>query len=167
MKTDTQRTDQTARSPVEVRCAVIGLGRIGFSLEDDERREKPCTHTGAILADGTCTLVGGCDTEAAARDAYKQRFNVPVYDSPDDLLRDTRPHIVCIATYPDSHCELVEAAVRHNVPVAVCEKPLAHRLRDGRRIASLHQSGRIRVLTNHERRYSGDYLAARTAIRWT
>jgi hypothetical protein len=34
----------------KISVAIVGLGRIGSLLEEDPRREKPCTHAGAIAA---------------------------------------------------------------------------------------------------------------------
>lgn len=152
--------------PSTVDCAIVGLGRIGSLLEDDELREKPSTHAGAIVADPHCRLVGGCDTSEGRREAFRERWGCEaVYRSVEELLRETRPDILCIATHPDSHLQMVRAAVHARVSVAVCEKPLAHRLADAARIADLHRRGRITILTNHERRYSADYLAARERVR--
>jgi hypothetical protein len=36
----------------KIPAAIIGLGRIASLLEKDGRREKPCTHAGAIAAGG-------------------------------------------------------------------------------------------------------------------
>lgn len=148
----------------QIPCAVVGLGRIGSTLEEDALREKPCTHAGAIAANSECRLVAGCDIDENARDSFNARYEVSIYESVETMLSTHSIEILCIATYPDSHRPMVEAAARAGIPVAVCEKPLANTLRDGKRIASLHRRGAIRVLTNHERRYSQDYLDARAAV---
>jgi len=149
-----------------IRCAVVGLGRIGSLLEDDELREKPATHAGAIAANPDCELVGGCDIDENRRIAFRERWNChAIYPHVEELIADTRPDVLCIATHPDSHYRMVRAATLGGATVAVCEKPLAHRLGAAKRIARLHRSGRITVITNHERRYSADYLAVRDCIR--
>jgi predicted dehydrogenase len=48
--------------------------------------------------------------------------------------------------------------------VVVAEKPLADTLRNARRIAALHRQGKLRILTNHERRYSADYIRAKAIL---
>jgi predicted dehydrogenase len=149
-----------------VRCAIVGLGRIGSLLEDDELREKPATHAGAIDANPECSLVGGCDIEASRRDAFRERWSCEnVYSSVEDLLSATDPDILCIATHPDSHLRMVRAAARAGVGVTVCEKPLAHNMREAKAIAHLHRSAKTTVITNHERRYSADYLAVRDLVK--
>ncbi|MCL1818862.1 MAG: Gfo/Idh/MocA family oxidoreductase [Spirochaetaceae bacterium] len=148
-----------------LRCAVVGLGRIGSILEDDALREKPCTHAGAIAALPGCVLAGGADTDAARRSLFAQRWNCPsVYADARQMLRELKPDILCIATHPDSHLKYVQLAADHGVPLAVCEKPLADSLAAAGKIAALHKAGKIKVLTNHERRYSADYVHAHSRV---
>ena len=151
--------------PRKIRCALVGLGRIGSLLEDDRLREKPCTHAGAVAADPGCVLVGGADTDPERRRVFSGRWNCgEVFADASELLRRTRPDILHIATHPDSHLEYTRLAADFGVPVVVCEKPLADSLAAARRIARLHREGRVKVLTNHERRYSADYRLAKTRI---
>ncbi len=153
----------------ELRCALVGLGRIGSSLEADPLREKPCTHAGAMYADPDCRLIAGCDIKAEARQAFEAQWSeaapVELYEDIDALMRAVRPDLISIATPPDTHRRLVEKAARAGVPVVICEKPLAHTLRDARAIARIHNSGRMKIVVNHERRYSQDYHLVRQAIR--
>jgi predicted dehydrogenase len=149
----------------KVKAAIVGLGRIGSLLEDDPLREKPCTHAGAIMADPDCVLTAGADTDEDRRRLFGERWGCPVYADAETMLKETSPDILHIATHPDSHgfyCALAAAA---RVPVAVCEKPLADTLAAARKIASLHRSGKITIITNHERRYAADYGQARTILK--
>jgi len=148
-----------------LRNAIIGLGRIGSTLEDDRLREKPCTHAGAVSLSPDCILVGGCDIDKQKRERFKKRWGCEsAYPSIDELLKKTRPHILHIATPPDTHLHMVEKALQHDVSVCICEKPLAATLADAKRIAEIHEFGKIKVLTNHERRYSADYVRAETLV---
>lgn len=151
---------------MHIPCAVIGLGRIGSLLEADPLREKPCTHAGAIVDNPHCRLVGGYDLDPERRIQFSETWKVPTdFSSAEEMLEALHPEILCIATHPDSHAYYVELAAQKNVKVAVCEKPLADSLSHARRIVRLHRSKKIKVLTNHERRYSSDYLHARKQIQ--
>jgi predicted dehydrogenase len=148
-----------------VRCAVVGLGRIASLLEKDSLREKPCTHVGAIAANPRCELLAGADIDHQRRELFREQWGCEsVYADCRLMLAETEPDILVVATHPDSHLTYVSAAVRAGVPVAICEKPLADTLPKARRLAGLHESGRITVVTNHERRYSADYIRAREAV---
>jgi predicted dehydrogenase len=148
----------------KVRAAVVGLGRIGSLLEEDPLREKPCTHAGAIAANPDCVLVAGADTDGERRRRFGKRWDCPVYADAETMLEETSPDILHIATNPDSHRRYCVLAADRGVPVAVCEKPLADNFAAARAIAALHTGGRIKIITNHERRYAGDYGRARAIL---
>jgi predicted dehydrogenase len=145
----------------KIPAAVIGLGRIASLLEDDALREKPCTHAGAISADPDCLLAAGCDLDGERRRLFADRWKVPVYGDAAAMLAAHRPRILVIATHPDSHAHYCGLAAACGVPVLICEKPLADTLRRARYIARL---GGLRILVNHERRYSEDYVRAKAIL---
>jgi predicted dehydrogenase len=149
----------------KIPAAIVGLGRIASLLEDDALREKPCTHAGAITTNGDLALVAGADTDAVRRNLFSEKWNVPVYHDAALMLNETRPAVLHIATHPDSHLHYCELAAAYGVSVVVCEKPLADTLHRARKIAALEKSGRLRVITNHERRYAADYREAEALLR--
>jgi predicted dehydrogenase len=148
----------------KIKAAVIGLGRIASLLEDDALREKPCTHSGAIAANSECILATGCDTDEERRRLFAERWDCPVYAGAASMLAEIKPGIVHIATHPDSHYFYCRLAADAGVPVIVCEKPLAETLADAKKIAALHSGGVVKIITNHERRYSADYLRAKKIL---
>ena len=149
-----------------ITCAIIGLGRIASLLEEDSRREKPCTHAGAIADNRDCRLVAGCDIDSQRRQLFRQHWNCEaVFADAARMLAHIRPDLVVVATHADSHRSMVELAAASGVRVIICEKPLAHKLSAARRILELQRRGDACIVVNHERRYSRDYLAARDIIR--
>jgi len=153
----------------KIGAAVVGLGRITSLLEDDELREKPCTHTGAVTANDDCILVAGCDIDEERRRLYAERWNVPVYSDAEEMLQNHKPKIFVIATHPDSHYHYCALAVQMKkkgvkIPVIICEKPLSDNLENAYKIADIMKEGQI-IITNHERRYSKDYIRAKTILR--
>ncbi|MCL2880844.1 MAG: Gfo/Idh/MocA family oxidoreductase [Treponema sp.] len=147
----------------KIPAAVIGLGRIAGLLEDDRLREKPCTHTGAIAANPDCVLAAGCDIDEERRLLYSQKWQVPVYADAAEMIHVHKPQILVIATYPDSHYYYCRLAAACGVPLVICEKPLADTLGGARKIARLADEGMI-IITNHERRYSADYMRAKKIL---
>ncbi|MDR0585737.1 MAG: Gfo/Idh/MocA family oxidoreductase [Treponema sp.] len=148
----------------KIKAAIIGLGRIASLLEDDPLREKPCTHAGALSANPDCVLTAGMDTDGKRRDLFAKRWNAGVYSDARLMLREQRPQILVVATNPDSHAEYCRIAASAGVPLVICEKPLADTVKNARSIVSLTQGKNFRVLVNHERRYSENYLRARAVI---
>jgi predicted dehydrogenase len=131
------------------------------------RREKPCTHAGAISANRDCARVGGCDTDEERRRLFAGRWGVPVYSDAGEMIRCQSPRLLVIATHPDSHYRYCHLAAKTGVPVVSCEKPLVDSLSAARKIAAVSAAPGTRgtvIMTNHERRYSADYIRARELL---
>lgn len=150
-----------------LRCAIVGLGRIGSTLEDDPLREKPASHAGAIAAlPELCLLAGGADPDPDKRAAFARRWDVAeVYPDARSLLAAVRPDILHVAVPPEAHEAVVLQAVAAGVPVVVCEKPLALDSAAGARMIRACAKAGTALLVNHERRYAADYHFVRDCLR--
>ncbi|MBN8215481.1 MAG: Gfo/Idh/MocA family oxidoreductase [Spirochaetes bacterium] len=156
--------NQASREPV--RCALVGLGRIGSILEEDPLREKPATHAGAIQAHPDCKLVAGCDRDGDRCAAFAVRWKVAaIYRDLRTMLGESQPDLLHIATPPEHHLEAVRCAVAQRVPVVVCEKPLAPTRAEAMKLVSLARRGGVRVMVNHERRFCVDWRHVRSVIQ--
>jgi predicted dehydrogenase len=147
----------------KISAAIVGLGRIASLLEEDRLREKPCTHAGAIAANPDCELAAGCDIDGERRRLFAQKWQVPVYADAAEMLRVHKPRILAIATHPDSHYHYCRLAASSGVQAVICEKPLADNIGEARKIARLAEHGPA-IIVNHERRYSQDYIRAKTVL---
>jgi len=147
----------------KIKAAIVGLGRIAGLLEEDSLREKPCTHAGAISANADCELAAGCDIDEERRRLFAQKWQVPVYADAAEMLHVHKPQIMAIATHPDSHYHYCRLAADLGVQAVICEKPLADNIREARKIAQLAKGG-LAIVTNHERRYSEDYIRAKSVL---
>lgn len=151
--------------PRVVRCAIVGLGRIGSSLEDDPRREKPASHAGAVVSNPRCILVGGADPDPLKQIAFIKRWGpVPVFDNAGDLMAAVKPHMLHIAAPPEAHGAILGEAIKHRVPVVICEKPLAPTAAEGRRMVLAAQKAGLRLVVNHERRFARDWRSVRDLV---
>ena len=165
----------------KIKCCVVGLGRIASLLEDDALREKPCTHAGAIAANDDCVLAAGCDINEERRRSFSEKWNsyyskilphtgadrrgqVLVYSDAKEMIKIHKPRILSVATHPDSHYYYCKLACEMQVPVVICEKPLADNIKEARKIAKLAANNNPIIITNHERRYSLDYMRAKTIL---
>jgi len=145
-----------------LRCAVVGLGRIGSTLEDDRLREKPASHAGAIRSNRECLLVAGCDLLQERREAFARRWRCPeLYSELRPMIEAHRPHILHLATPTETHGLLIAQAAGSGVPLIICEKPLCSSAPEARAaIAACREGGSV-LMVNHERRYSRDYRRVR------
>ncbi|MBN1835706.1 MAG: Gfo/Idh/MocA family oxidoreductase [Spirochaetales bacterium] len=149
-----------------LRCAIVGLGRIGSTLEDDRLREKPASHAGAIRASRDCLLVAGCDLRQDRREAFARRWGCPsVYGDLRPMLEAHRPHVLHVATPAETHGLLIAQAAELGVPLVVCEKPLCTSAADARAAVETCRAGGTLLMVNHERRYSRDYREARSLVQ--
>ena len=163
----------------KIKVAIIGLGRIGSLLEEDALREKPCTHAGAVAANEDCELTAGCDIDQERRRLFAEKWGLSkdtpqnannnikaVYSDAQEMIRIHKPQILIIATHPDSHCHYCCIASDMKVPVIICEKPLSDNIDNARMIVSLTEKkdGPV-IITNHERRYSKDYILAKSILK--
>ena len=150
--------------PSPLPCAVIGLGRIASSLEDDPYREKPCTHAGAIRAHPHTYICGGVDANPKKRLAFEKKWQAPTYPTWERLFAAQRPGIVHIATPPQSHLFYLQAGLDNQVPVLICEKPLAYDLKEAHNLVKRIADSPSKVIVNHERRFALDYNRAKKVI---
>ncbi len=126
------KTDQSPRGS-GLKCAFAGLGRIASLLEDDDLREKPCTHAGAVNENPDCIISGGFDIDEERRKEFSDKWKCPVFESMDEMLESVKPDILFIATHPDSHLNLVEQGIKYGVKTIVCEKPLSDSLKSAKK----------------------------------
>ncbi|MCG8569114.1 MAG: Gfo/Idh/MocA family oxidoreductase [Spirochaetes bacterium] len=149
----------------KINHVIIGLGRIASLLEDDKLREKPCTHAGAIEQNLQSIIAGGCDHSIERREKFRDRWNCPhVYATIEELFTHVQCDILHIATHPDSHYDYVKKAIHYEVPVIVCEKPLADTYQKARKIVKLVEKSSTKLITNHERRYSNNYQRVKSLL---
>ena len=107
----------TTESPVQV--GIIGLGGIGH-------------HHAERLADQPAELAGGLDISGDARESFREQFDVPTYEEPENLL--SAVDAVLITTPNRFHEQYAVAALEAGLDVLL-EKPLAHTLESAKRIA--------------------------------
>jgi len=149
----------------QLKCVIAGLGRIGSTLQKDALREKPASHAGAIADNPHTTLAAGADPSEERRREFQVDWNsVRVYDDAEEMVRSENPDILHIASWTDTHPELLKMGFHYRIPVIVCEKPLANSIEAIRPVMELAKSKSTRVVVNHERRFSRDYLSIKRII---
>src|SRR5215813_10886338 len=117
----------------QYRVALIGTGAIAVQ------------HMEAIQAAGErVSLVAVADIDEERAATFAGKYDVPVYyKDPQQLLEQTGPDVVMIATPPVSHADLSIRALEAGAFV-LCEKPLCRSLNDFDRItAAEERTGRF------------------------
>lgn len=107
-------------------------------------------------------VVAVCDVDAARARARAEAFAVPaVYTDARAMFAAEKLDAVDIATWRETHVELVRLAAGHGVHV-LCQKPLAPTLAEAESI-SAEVAGRIRLMVHENRRFAPHFRAIR---RW-
>ena len=133
-----------------MKVGVIGLGAMGRHHAADLRKM-------AIV-----TELLGCDVfEPARRKAEAEGFGT--VSRLDELLA-WRPDAVFVATPPSAHAEAIEPCLRAGIPTFT-EKPLAHNIRDCRRLVALAKRCRVPFQVGFELRYSGIVRGMRDVVK--
>jgi len=148
------------------RAALIGCGRIGFLLEDDPLRYKPCTHYGGALSAGF-EISAACDVDPHRLELFSRRTGLSAdkcYLTHTDLFEKEKPDLVIIATWTGSHAEVGMAAAHNGAGVVICEKPISPSLKTARLFIDTCRKHGTRLVTNHERRYEPRYRKVREMI---
>ena len=153
-------------------AALVGTGRIGFSLGFDKKREQPASHTMALLANPRVRIVAGCDTDTerlASWQRYvskKQHTPVATFTDSADMYAELRrrenvPDLIVVAVNEDAHKAETLAAIRAKPRLVILEKPVALNSAEAEEIARAADECGVPVMVNHERRFATDYRMAR------
>jgi predicted dehydrogenase len=147
------------------RAGIIGLGRIGFTLGFDKKREKPSSHSGAFGSNRRISLEGGFDTDPLKRSAWGKYYRkASVYSSLAEMLSDGSWDILVIAVPEENHLSVFEKAAPFKPGLIVLEKPVAPEIKDAYKIKRTARKYGVPVLVNHERRFSRDYILLKKLI---
>ena len=134
-----------------MRIAVIGAGLIG------------ARHIELISDSAECSLAAICDA-LPARAVLAQERGVPFFAKIEQLLEETRPDGVIIATPTDLHAENALACLRRGI-VPLIEKPISSDLAQGRRLLNVAQQKGLPMLVGHYRRFNPTLMRVRDAVQ--
>ena len=146
--------------------ALIGLGQMAWKYDGGRASdpEDPRTHASAYGARGDGILAGGCSPDPREREMFARALDLPVFETPEDLLRVVRPRVVSICSPTSFHTSHVMCCLEAGVPLIWLEKPPAASLAE---LDALRREarGRARVLVHYHRRYAPFFRLLRREIR--
>lgn len=147
-------------------AALIGCGRIGFSLGFDKKREQPASHTMALLNNKKVKIVAGADKNKENLDAWKKYVkDAKAYDNSQEMYKyfaeNKSPDIIVVAVNEDSHFEECIKAIKARPRLIILEKPVALNSEEAEKIRLMAEENNVPVMVNHERRFAADYNMAK------
>ncbi len=125
-----------------LRAAVVGL-RMGME------------HVAAYAASDAYHLAAVCDvSQERLAEAERLTGCRACFTNYRDMLRMTRPDVVCIAVPTALHADMVVEAASAGVKAIYCEKPMATSLGDAWRMRDACRNSGVLLVIGHQRRVS-------------
>ncbi len=147
-------------------AAIIGCGRIGYSLGQDKKREQPASHTAALAENPQIKLIAGCDSDLSrAEEWHSANYPLPAYMNTANLFARHKPDIVTVAVNEDNHLKVALEAINARPKLLILEKPVALNVKDALKIKMMSEKENVPILVNHERRFAEDYALARLYMK--
>lgn len=136
-----------------LRAALIGCGGIS------ER------HARGFSIPGRCTVVAGADLSETNLHRTCDLIGIPGrYADHREMLRQEKPDIVAICTWPGSHAELTADCVAAGVKGILCEKPMAVSPQECDRMNETCRSAGVFLGVGHHYRFQPTIAAARDLL---
>lgn len=154
-------------------AAIVGTGRIGFTLGFDKKREQPASHTMALLENKRIKLIAAADTNQENLEQWrkyvrkhngKKEFTLPFTTSKELYENVTCLDIITVAVNEDNHLEECIKAIEYKPKLVILEKPVALNSEEAEKIRAKAQECGVPVMVNHERRFAKDYLSVVSLI---
>ncbi len=142
-------------------AAVVGTGRIGWTLGYDKKREQPASHVMALKNNSRIKLLAGVDSDSQTLSLFKKRNPlVKTYSSVQELFKNCSPDMVVVAVNESSHLSATLEVLKGRPRLVILEKPVALNLKEAAKIKAAAKKFGVPILVNHERRFAFDYNAA-------
>ena len=160
--------------------AVIGLGRMGSTIDDEGHGDVPYSVAAATRASERLELVAGADLLPDKRDAFQSRWGVAVYEDFRDMIEREKPDLVAICTAAclpkpareapdasfrgDSHADLAVAVADLGVPMIYLEKAMASSMERADEIRDAVKRNNTLFNTGVLRRFDNRYDVVKDAV---
>ena len=165
------------------RAAIIGVGRIGNSYDDEvverqppsyyqgENRHTrlyvvhPINHAAAYQTTPGFTLVAAANRSQAKLDAFGERRGVKaLYSDFRKLLRDEQPDVVSVCTQSPEKAEVTIAAAEAGVKAIIVEKALATNMAEADAMLAACEHNGVLLAVNHPNRFSALVRQSKTLL---
>ncbi len=143
----------------KIKVCIIGLGRFGMLLENDEKRLKPATHFGLWSNSKNVSLVGVSDNDLSKEKIVKKKNSkIKFYTNYKKMLHECKPDIISIVTWKDTHFSITKYASNFGVKVIILEKPLANNKSQGKKLINIIKKNKTHLIVNHRRRFDDEVI---------
>ena len=149
----------------DVRVAFIGTGR-PWRTEGSTGFGMAYAHAEGYNKIPGVRLVACADLVQANAEAFALKTGCwKTYTDYRLMLKQEKPDMVSICTWPHLHAPMVIDAVQAGVKAIHCEKPMADTWGASRKMAQACAKRKVRLTFNHQRRFGAPYRALRD-LHW-
>ena len=137
-----------------ITVALVGLGKIGWEYDSDiSSDDYVVTHSRAVSKADGFNLVGGVDISAKQRDAFSSAYDLPAFESIQNLSAQFKPDIWIVSGNTESHLQSIIEIIEFSPPrIILCEKPMGADLATAIEIMNLCKIHEIELFVNYVRR---------------
>ena len=153
------------------RAAVIGLGRMGSTFDDEIKQGgqffMPYCHAPTYVASPHTELVAGADPHAEQGAIFAQRWGLEsgqIYADYREMLEAEKPDFVSLCTTARHRAAIMIDAINAGVKAIWAEKPFTLSLAEADEVIDLCDRKGVAVVVNCSRRYNVFFTEARRLV---
>lgn len=149
-----------------IKAAVIGCGMIGAGKSKAPDKIGVISHAEAYSKTPRTKLVGVCDVKHGLAMQCANSYQCDRwFTSIEELLSETQPEIVSIATPDNQHFENAMRVLGHSsVRGVLLEKPIAPDAQKAKKLCEQAKNNDAKLAINYSRRYSSLFQQLRTYL---
>lgn len=147
--------------------ALIGTGRPRTEGEDYTGWGMSHAHARGYNATGKCRIVALCDIVPLRAEKFNREHadgTARLFTDYQEMLRDARPDLVSVCTWPHLHAPMVIAAAEAGVRAIHCEKPMAPTWGEAKRMKAACDAHGVQLTFDHQRRFLDAFQAAKRVL---
>ena len=153
------------------RAAVIGLGRMGSTFDDEIKQGgqffMPYCHAPTYAASPHTELVAGADPHAEQGEIFANRWGLDqnrIYADYRQMLETEKPDFVSLCTTARLRAQIMIDAINAGVKAIWAEKPFTLSLAEADEVIDLASRKNVAIAVNCSRRYNVFFTEARRMV---
>ncbi len=153
------------------RAAVIGLGRMGSTFDDEMTHGgaiyTPYAHAPSYVASPLTTLVAGADPHDEQRAIFGERWGIDkthLYTDYREMIANEQLDIVSVCTTARPRAQIIQDLAKAGVKAIWSEKPLALTLADADAMLAVCREQGVQMAVNCSRRWNPYFTEARRLV---
>ncbi|MDQ3019426.1 MAG: Gfo/Idh/MocA family oxidoreductase [Bacteroidota bacterium] len=139
------------------KVCIIGCGDIGFLFDYDKKIEGALTHFKAFSDSENFEVCAVGEKKNEIRCLIKDNYKTAVYDDYEKMCEEIKPDVIVIASNDESHFEMLNKVLKYKPKLVFCEKPLALKFEEVKKISELYDKAKVPLQVNFTRRFLDEF----------